>query len=205
MKTPYYANLLIKQYKDKPKAQGMINSLAELMPIDALNQMNEAYNLNSAKGPQLSILARWVGVNRNYPSPRLKLNTYFAMPLISGNSIALTDASQAGFQKFNDPQEGDGPFLTTDDFVFDDNLIGDDDLRTLIKLKIIKNNVRATQGKIDRALYEVFGMNIYTTWPQPKIMVYNCRSLYKVPLMLGRIADWLPRPTDCRILINEVD
>lgn len=183
----------------------MINSLAELMPIDALNQMNEAYNLNSAKGPQLSILARWVGVNRNYPSPRLKLNTYFAMPLISGSSIALTDASQAGFQKFNDPQEGDGPFLTTDDFVFDDNLIGDNDLRTLIKLKIIKNNVRATQGKIDRALYEVFGMNIYTTWPQPKIMVYNCRSLYKVPLMLGRIADWLPRPTDCRILINEVD
>ena len=205
MKTEYYANLLIKQFYDKPKARGMINSLVELLPMDAVNQMNKAYELDSAIGQQLSILAKWVGVNRNYPSPRLKLNTYFSMPQIVGNSIALTDTSQAGFQKFNDPEPSDGPFLMADDFVYDDNLISDNDLKTLIKLKIIKNNVRATQYNIDSALYKVFGMNIYTTWPQPKILVYNCASIYKTPLMLGRIGDWLPRPTDCTILINEVN
>lgn len=204
MKTDYYADLLIKQYRDKPKARGTINSLVELMPMDALNQMNKAYSIDDAVGPQLSVLARWVGVNRNYPSPRFKLNTYFALPQIKGNSIEITDASQAGFQEFNHPQPNDGPFLFTDDFVFDDNLIGDNDLRILIKLKIIKNNVRATQGKIDRALYKMFGMAIYTTWPQPKIITYNCAPIYKTALIIGRDADWLPRPTDCRVIINEV-
>ena len=204
MQTDYYANLLIKQYKDKPKARGVINSLVELMPMDALNQANEAYSVDNAVGPQLSVLAKWVGVNRNYPSPRFKLDTYFAMPQIKENSIELTDVTQAGFQKFNDPEPGDGPYLYVDDFVFNDNLISDTDLRTLIKLKTIKNNVRATQGKIDQALWDVFGEGIYTTWPQPKMMVYNCAAIYETALKIGRDADWLPRPTDCRIVINEV-
>ena len=204
MKTDYYTDLLIKQYRDKPKARATINGFVELMPMDALNQMNDAYNLDEAIGNQLSILAKWVGVNRNYPSPRFKLNTYFAMPYIKGNTIELTDATQSGFQKFNNPQPNDGPFLRIDDFVFDDNLIGDNDLRILIKLKIIKNNVRATKGKIDEAMFNAFGMNIYTTWPEAKVLVYNCTNLYKTAVIIGRANDWLPKPTDCRIIINEV-
>lgn len=204
MKTDYYANLLIKQYRDKPKARATINALVELMPMDALNQMNDAYNVDSAIGPQLTVLARWVGANRNYPSPRFAASTYFAMPHIDGDTIEPTDSSQSGFQKFNYPESYNGPFLTTKDFVWDDNLIGDDDLRALIKLKIIKNNVRATRGNIDSAIYNVFGMDIYTTWPSTKTLTYNCTVTYKTALMIGRQNDWLPRPTDCRILINEV-
>ena len=204
MKTDYYANLLIKQYRDKPKARATINGYVETMPMDALNQMNDAYELEQAFGKQLSILARWVGVDRNYPSPRFKLNTYFATPYIKDNGIELTDIAQSGFQKFNDPQIQDGPFLRVDDFVFDDNLIGDSDLKILIKLKIIKNNVRATQGKIDEALFNVFGMNIYTTWPEAKTLVYNCTPLYTTAVIIGRTNNWLPKPTDCKIIINEV-
>lgn len=204
MQDGYYANLLIKQYRDKPKARGMIESLVKLMPIQALEQMNRAYSIDEAVGPQLTILARWVGVNRNLPSTHIGLNTYFAMPQIEGDTIESVDILQAGFQRFNDPQPGDGPFLTIADLFTEDNKISDDDLRILIKLKIIKNNVRATQGKIDRALYETFGSDVYATWPRPKTMVYNCTSAYRAALVLGRSADWLPRPTDCKIIINEV-
>lgn len=204
MKTDYYADLLIKQYRDKPKARATINGFIELMPMDALNQMNDAYSLDEAIGNQLSILAKWVGVNRNYPSPRYKTGTYFAQPRIRGNSIEPTDSLQSGFQEFDNPQPWNGPFLTADDMVFDDNLIGDNDLNTLIKLKIIKNNVRATKGKIDEAIFNVFGMDIYTTWPEAKLLVYNCTSQYTVALTIGKVNDWLPRPTDCRILINEI-
>lgn len=201
----YYADLLIKQYKCKPKARGMIDSLLNVLPVLPLQQMNEAYNLDVAVGPQLTALGKWVGVSRNFPSPRFKLDTYFALPQIKGTSIEPTDVMQAGFQKFNDPEYSDGPFLYADDFVYNDNMIGDADLRILIKLKIIKNNVRATKGNIDTALYNVFGMDLYTTWPEAKVLTYNCASIYKTALIIGRDADWLPRPTDCRIIINEVN
>lgn len=204
MKTDYYADLLIKQYRDKPKARATINGYVEIMPMDALNEMNDAYELEKSIGKQLSILARWVGVNRNYPSPRYKSGTYFAQPYIRENSIESTDVLQSGFQQFNNPQPWNGPFLTTDDIVFDDNKIGDDDLKVLVKLKIIKNNVRATQGKIDNAIFEVFGTDIYTTWPEAKVLVYNCKSQYTTAITIGKVNNWLPRPTDCRILIKEI-
>lgn len=204
MDNNYYPNLLIKQYYDKPKARKTIQLLASLLPIVPLEQMNEAYNLNTALSQQLAILAKWVGVDKNYPSPRYKTGVYFAMPHIRGTGIELTDAAQSGFQEFNNPQPWNGPFITADDLIFDDNTIADNDLVTLIKLKIIKNNVRATKGKIDSALYKQFGMDLYTTWPQAKVIQYNCTNDYLTAVTIGRVNDWLPRPTDCRIIINNI-
>lgn len=204
MDNSYYSNLLIKQYYDKPKARKTIELIASLLPTVPLEQMNDAYSLDKAIGKQQNILARWVGVNRNYPSPRYKTGIYFAQPHIRGNGIELTDASQSGFQQFNNPQPWNGPFITADDLVFDDNLVSDFDLDILIKMKIIKNNVRATKGKIDSAVYKVFGMDIYTTWPEPKYLIYNCTKDYTTALTIGRVNDWLPRPTDCRVIVNEI-
>lgn len=204
MDNNYYPNLLIKQYYDKPKARKTIELLASLLPINPLEEMNKAYELDSALSQQLAILARWVGVDKNYPSPRYKTGTYFAMPHIRGTGIELTDAVQSGFQEFDNPQPWNGPFLTSDDLIFDDNIIADNDLITLIKLKIIKNNVRATKGKIDSALYQQFGMDLYTTWPQAKVIRYNCTNDYLTAVTIGRVNDWLPRPTDCRVIINNI-
>ena len=83
-------------------------------------------------------------------------------------------------------------------------MLDDDTLRILTKLKIIQNHVRATQKNIDDALYKVFGMDVYTTWPEAKVLQYNCTSLYTTALIVGRENGWLPKPTDCRIVINEI-
>lgn len=62
----YYANLLILQYKQRPKAYATIQALvampiAEQVPIDVQN----AFDISSAIGVQLDVLGKYVGASRN--------------------------------------------------------------------------------------------------------------------------------------------
>lgn len=62
----YYADLLILQYKGKPKAYATIQALAELeirnqLPI----QIQDAFGLETAFGVQLDIVGKYAGVSRN--------------------------------------------------------------------------------------------------------------------------------------------
>jgi hypothetical protein len=62
----YYADLLVIQYINKPKARATIESLVgkaiiDLLPIDAVN----AYNIETAIGKQLDILGKYIGQSRN--------------------------------------------------------------------------------------------------------------------------------------------
>jgi hypothetical protein len=62
----YYADLLILQYKGKPKAYATIEALAsfavmDLLPVD----VRDAYDLDSAQGVQLDVLGKYQGVTRS--------------------------------------------------------------------------------------------------------------------------------------------
>jgi hypothetical protein len=61
----YYADLLISQYKSKPKAYETVKAIAsqailDQLPIDVQN----AYNLETAVGVQLDVLAKYAGATR---------------------------------------------------------------------------------------------------------------------------------------------
>lgn len=61
----YYANLLILQYINKPKAYATI--LAQVTPvfIDQLPAaVNDAFNVNTAVGDQLDVIGKYVGASR---------------------------------------------------------------------------------------------------------------------------------------------
>jgi hypothetical protein len=62
----YYANLLIFQYINKPKAYAMVS--AQVLPVfmDQLPvAVQEAFNVNTAIGVQLDVIGKYVGVSRN--------------------------------------------------------------------------------------------------------------------------------------------
>jgi hypothetical protein len=62
----YYANLLIFQYINKPKAYAMV--AAQVLPVfmDQLPvAVQEAFNVNTAIGVQLDVIGKYVGVSRN--------------------------------------------------------------------------------------------------------------------------------------------
>lgn len=74
----YYADLLILQYKSKPKARAHIEFLTKLAYVDDLAlELRNAFDIETAVGVQLDILAKYVGVTRD--------------GYVGGNNITLDD------------------------------------------------------------------------------------------------------------------
>lgn len=61
----YYANLLILQYHEKPKAFATIQALVKGVIMDQLpTAVQNAFDINTAEGVQLDVLGKYVGVSR---------------------------------------------------------------------------------------------------------------------------------------------
>jgi len=62
----YYADLLIVQYRGKPKARSMIGAIVDQMLMNQLpDRLESAFDLETAVGKQLDILGSRLGVTRN--------------------------------------------------------------------------------------------------------------------------------------------
>lgn len=62
----YYANLLILQYGNKPKAKATVETVVDLAIMDQLPvSVQDAFNLDSAVGVQLDVIGKYAGVTRN--------------------------------------------------------------------------------------------------------------------------------------------
>lgn len=62
----YYSDLLILQYKGKPKATGTVQAMVDTVVSGQLPQaIQNAYNLDTAVGAQLDVLGKYAGVTRD--------------------------------------------------------------------------------------------------------------------------------------------
>lgn len=62
----YYANLLIIQYINKPKAYATVAAQVTPIFMDQLpNSVQDAFNIETAVGVQLDVLGKYVGASRN--------------------------------------------------------------------------------------------------------------------------------------------
>lgn len=69
MDTKYYINLLIKQYHNKEKAKGTIETLTEsecLSYNNIISKLNASFNIETATGEQLDILGQIIGRSRMF-------------------------------------------------------------------------------------------------------------------------------------------
>lgn len=62
----YLSNLLIIQYNGKPKAKQTIQSVGQMFPTDLILDIVNGFDLETATGEQLDILAKYIGVSRGY-------------------------------------------------------------------------------------------------------------------------------------------
>lgn len=62
----YLANLLIIQYNSKPKAKATIESIGAMFPVDLLLSVRDGFNIDTATGTSLDILAKYIGASRGY-------------------------------------------------------------------------------------------------------------------------------------------
>lgn len=62
----YLSSLLIIQYSGKPKAKATVEALAKMFPDKLIMEVRDAFDLDTATGKSLDILAKYLGVNRQY-------------------------------------------------------------------------------------------------------------------------------------------
>jgi Protein of unknown function (DUF2612) len=156
----YYANLLIIQYHDQPKAQAEIQLLAKTMLASGIfSDIQAAYDIDTAVGVQLDVIGKYVGVDRFYSE--LVLQNYFSF--IAYSEVVAPPASppRFGYSTYaNFTAYSYNGTLTYSGLIATGNQLTDDAYRTLIKLKIIINSSNFSHEQIDDDLFEFFGTQI---------------------------------------------
>ena len=199
----YYANLLIIQYHNKPKAIAMIKSLIKALFADMIIfKIRDGFNLVNqpyAMGKQLDCIGEWVGIDRIYSAGQ-PLYPWFS--LIDAEQTT-TDPEQGGFQDWDETIVEDGGFLGYDDLVVGANKtsLTDNSFLSLIKLKIIKNSSTHTMGDLDRKFKEYFGDGIYITWNGME-MTYNYTNEYNAIMEIGKTKNAIPIPNGMVVKYN---
>ena len=197
----YYQDLLIVQYHDKPKAKAMIKAemeetLANLLDI----QVRDAFDVDTAVGVQLDIIGKWVGVDRIFKGQMFDNESWFSLTRYNEPTTPL----QGGFSRFDNFDTSEGGFLTYDFIVSTRNKINDADFRLLIKLKIIRNNIKHSPKDIDEAMYKLFADTLYTVWGEcMELTFYSQKTNYGI-VKLGQEKNCFPIPTGVKANFVEV-
>lgn len=148
----YYSNLLIVQYHNKPKAKAMIEAVVREMLADGiLFDVRDAYSVETAVGAQLDIIAKYVGVDRFFLSQ--DLSGFFSM----ADYADVTFTGFIGLATYADFETKEGAVLTYDNIISQTAQLTDSQFRTIIKLKIVQNNINHSHKSIDEAMFAFFG------------------------------------------------
>lgn len=200
-----YANLLVVQYHDRPLAIATIKANIEtLLSNMLLWKIRDCWDIDDTElciGAQLDIIGKWVGVDRYYTSIPI---TGIQLAYYDWNEIdEPIEALQGGLQDWNNIRTTDGAFMNYYQIISVTSRMGDDDFRTIIKLKIVKNNSIITCKNIDDAIYSIWNDLVYTTWDNPMQVLYNYSPTKGAIMKLAEIKNCLPCPSGCKITLQE--
>lgn len=140
-----YADLLIWQYRNKPKAVGTIKLIESIIAqgfVD-LYQLQDVLNIETATGHQLDLVGKHVGQGRIINGYQLR--KFFGF---RGSPHALG---------FSQKRVGGGQWYRKRDPLADSVRLSDDDYRFLIKCRILKNYQTGTLPNIIEACRFIFG------------------------------------------------
>lgn len=129
-----YIDLLILQYRNLPKAEQTIEALASKYEelYNVMNDFETAFDIDTAEGVQLDILGKIIGISRIVP---------FAVPK---NYFGFNDNTTTAYpmdDKFLNVVTY--PFKNKFEIPYSTGELNDYQYRLFIKVKIIKNNVKA--------------------------------------------------------------
>ena len=153
--TLYYIGLLIIQYQNKPKARAHVGFMVqEVVANQIIAQVRDAFDVKTAVGQQLDLLAEYRGALREVFGLSLT-RSYFAMPFYTDGS----PGAGIGFALYGDSPIT-GYFLLYDDFNRPIYSMTDDELRRLIQLRAQVQSQFLSVAEIDAILVKFFGSNL---------------------------------------------
>lgn len=194
----YYANLLIVQYHNKPKAVATITALVtELLAAGVIFDVQNGYSIETAIGKQLDIIGKYVGVDRFFKD--LDLHDYFAFNFYDEGAIP---DDKWGFNTYTDFDTLiENGTLTYNTIITKDFSLFDEEFRTIIKLKIIQNNSNHSHQSIDESIYKFFGNDVRPDSEGGMHMIYFVPTNLTAIIQAAIIKEVLPRPMGVGVLV----
>lgn len=180
----YYANLLILQYRNKPKAIAHIKELIKNATGDFLfYRLYEFFDVDTAVGAQLDIIGKIVGAQREVLGLTIdkKYFSYESAPNPHGFNKLGNIKKDVLFKNRRNSKESVYTLL-------------DPDYRSLIKFKIVSNHAKATMGDIDDAIFEVFGNDATVINNKNMTITYMITAANVPGLLAAYKLGYLPRP-----------
>lgn len=152
----YYKNLLILQYRTQPRAAATIEALSRQGVIfELLTEILEGYDVLTATGVPLDILAKYNGINRAVIGLDFSRD-YFGYALYG----ETTPFTLKGYAMYGDivtvGQMRDYRGSLQSEYSLTDN-----ELRNMIFFAIIRNNFKATVKETDELLQNIFGDTVF--------------------------------------------
>jgi hypothetical protein len=195
----YYKDLLIIQYRDKPRARETVGLfVSKVAFLEILRDIQEAYEIETAAGDQLDTLAHIVGAERIIDGVDF-IREYFGYvhygeiaPFVFNGFIAY-GTTPPDIQVRDYMEKYQSSFTLVDE-----------ELRTLIKIAIVRNNSNASLAEADALLAQFFGENVYIEDRMDMSIVYYYKAgadgrILNVAAALGL----LPRPAGVSAIIAE--
>ena len=188
----YYQDQLILQYRELFRARNTIGALANCNLCEGLIQSEqEAWNLDTAVGVQLDVIARIVGVKRTMFDSSFRRN-YFQF--CRAADFASPPAGRVGFGRITDDPYPTALFYRSRYATAVAYTLTDYELRVLIKLKIICNNNPRTTKAITDDLYSLFGADIAMVDNLDMTLTYTFAAKYANVKIAAVALKCLPKP-----------
>ncbi len=190
----YYSDLLTVQYKTQPKMVATTQLLVNQSLCDGLpQQLRDCFNLDTAIGQQLNIIGMIVGVPRNIYGLDLT-HTFFGYTDYVGSPFAI------GFGSYTDSPYSSSLFRS----YFDNATytLTDFEMRQLIKIKILFNNIFSSTKNIVEGLWTLFGNSVIFQDNQDMTVSYSVLNPYQTVFIAAQYLNILPRPMGVGLVLN---
>ena len=186
----YYQDLLIIQYSNKENAGALVSLfVSQAMLYEVICKVRDGFNIETAKGMQLDVLAKYVGAERVVNGIDF-FRDYFGFVPYGTTAPFLF----YGFLKYGETPS-DAQFRSYAESGRSIFTLTDEELRTIIKLAIIRNNSLATVKLIDDFLYETFGTEVYMNEvSNMNIAYYVTEAAQQRLFQIARALNILPVP-----------
>lgn len=192
----YYSEELIIQYNSLPLANQTIEALVNCSVCDGLIfEMQNAFNLTTAVGNQLTIIGAIVGAPRNVYGINLT-DTFFNFTRYTGVPASV------GFNRYTTPVDPDfiARWESTATYTLTDN-----ELRALIYLKIMYNNYYTSLGIIVPALFAIFNGLIDVTDNFNSSITWSFKSPYhNVGSVVAFLGNMVPKPMGISVTYQNI-
>ena len=189
----YYSALLPIQFRGLPKANATMNILVKQALADFMAaQLAVCYDLETAEGDQLDVLAKYIGVNRNSNIPSSVLFFSYANALGGGPFRGFNAVGASSLNGFFYDSVNEIDFPTT--------AFSDVQFLFVLNMQIALNHFDGTFSYIQTFLEEFFPGQITCTDNLDMTLTYNVIS--GLPVSNTVLANFLPRPMGVGINIT---